>query len=36
MLTYSHNKTNFGTEQGDFLGQKNLILSHIETNLGTE
>ncbi len=37
-LTYSHNETNSGTEQGDFLGQENsiLILSHIKTNLGTE
>ena len=31
-LTYGHDKTNFGTEQGDFLGQEKLILGLFEMN----
>ncbi len=27
-LAYGHNETNYGTKQGDFLGQENSILSH--------
>jgi hypothetical protein len=34
-LTYGHNKTNFGTERGDFLGQEKLILGLFEINYGT-
>ncbi len=31
----SHNQMNDEAEQGDFLGQKKLILGHNETNYGT-
>jgi hypothetical protein len=34
-LTYGHNQTNLGTEQGDFLGQENLILGIFKMNYGT-
>ncbi len=30
-----HNKTNYGTEKGDFLGQEQLILGHNEAIYGT-
>ncbi len=31
-----HNKMNYGTEQGDFLGQEKLTDGHNKTNFGTE
>ncbi len=34
-LTYCHNETNFGTEQGDILGQEKLILGLFKMNYGT-
>jgi hypothetical protein len=34
-LTYGHNKTNFGTEQGDFLGQEKSMLGLFEIDYGT-
>jgi hypothetical protein len=33
-LTHGHNNTNFGTEQGDFLGQEKSILSLFKINMG--
>ncbi len=30
-----HNKTNYGTEKGDFLGQEKLISGHNEVSYGT-
>ena len=32
----SHNKTNYGTRQGDFWGQEKMRLSHEEVEYGTE
>jgi hypothetical protein len=34
-LTYGHDKTNFGTEQGDFLGQEMPILGLFKMNYRT-
>jgi hypothetical protein len=34
-LTYGHNKTNFGPEQVDFLGQEKSTLGHNKMNYGT-
>jgi hypothetical protein len=34
-LIYGHNKTNFGTDQDDFLGQEKLILGLFKMNYGT-
>jgi hypothetical protein len=34
-LTYGHNKTNFGTKQGDFLGQEKSISGLFKMNYGT-
>ena len=34
-LTYGHNKTNFGTEQGDFLGQEKSIFDLFKMFYGT-
>jgi hypothetical protein len=34
-LTYGHDKTNFGTERGDFLGQEKSIFGSFEMNYGT-
>ncbi len=34
-LTYDHNQTNFGTEQGDFLGQEKSILGLFKMNYWT-
>jgi hypothetical protein len=34
-LTYDYNKTNFGTEQGGFLGPEKSILGLFEINYGT-
>jgi hypothetical protein len=34
-LTYGHDKTNFGTEQGDFMGQEKSILGLFKMNYGT-
>ena len=31
-----HNEMNYGTEQGDFWGQKKLTYGHNKTNFGTE
>jgi hypothetical protein len=33
--TYGHNKTNFGTEQGDFLGQEKSIFGLFKMKYGT-
>ncbi len=35
-MILSHNKTNYGTEQGHFLGQEKLTYGHNETDFGTE
>ncbi len=34
-LILGHNKTNYGTEKGDFLGQEKLILGHNEASCGS-
>ncbi len=34
-LTYGHDRTILGTEQGDFLGQEKSILGLFEMNYGT-
>ena len=34
-LTYGHNKTNFWTKQGDFLGQEKSFLGLFEIIYGT-
>ena len=35
-MILSHNKKNYGTKQGDFLGQEKLKLGHNKANYGTK
>jgi hypothetical protein len=35
-LKSGHNKANYGTKQGDILGQEKLILYHIKMYFGTK